>query len=182
GCRKIFMDEDVPYPLGREDIGSREDLVEAIAQMRIIKPSTRQVMVKLNEGVSGDGNAVIDLTGLPAPDDSKEQAMLDERLRAMKFESQGVTFESYMKKLQERQGVVEERIMGEECRSPSVQLRVTPLGKVELLSTHDQLLGGPSGQSYLGGFFPAETAYAPLITREAAKIGKRLAKEGVIGR
>ena len=73
GCRKIFMDEDVPYPLGREDIGSREDLVEAIAQMRMSKPSIRQVMVKLNEGVSGDGNAVIDLTGLPAPGDSKRK-------------------------------------------------------------------------------------------------------------
>ena len=182
GCRKIFMDEDVPYPLGREDIGSREDLVEAIAQMRMIKPSIRHVMVKLNEGVSGDGNAVIDLTGLPAPGDSKEQATLDRRLRAMKFESQGATYDSYIKKLQERQGVVEERIMGEEFRSPSVQLRVTPLGKVELLSTHDQLLGGPSGQSYLGCVFPADTAYAGLITREAAKVGRRLAKEGVIGR
>ncbi len=29
------------------------------------KPSMEQVMVKLNEGVSGEGNAVIDLTGLP---------------------------------------------------------------------------------------------------------------------
>ena len=35
--------------------------------------------------------------------------------------------------------------MGEEFRSLSVQLRVTPLGKVELLSTHDQL-GGLTGQ------------------------------------
>ena len=196
GCRKIFMDEDVPYPLGREDIGSKEDLVDAIAQMRMTKPSIRQVMVKLNEGVSGEGNAVIDLTGLPRAsaeatadrpvagggDPGRDKAMLDERLRAMKFESQGATYESYMKKLQERKGVVEERIMGEEFRSPSVQLRVTPLGKVELLSTHDQLLGGPTGQSYLGCVFPADTAYAPLITREAAKVGRRLAKEGVIGR
>src|SRR5206468_4258314 len=66
GCRKIFMDENVPYPLGHEDIGSKEDLVEAIAQMRMTKPSIRQVMVKLNEGVSGEGNAVVDLTGLPS--------------------------------------------------------------------------------------------------------------------
>src|SRR6187401_404315 len=65
GCRKIFMDEDVPYPLGREDIGSTQDLGNAIAQMRVTKPSIRQVMVKLNEGVSGEGNAVIDLSGLP---------------------------------------------------------------------------------------------------------------------
>ncbi len=182
GCRKIFMDEDVPYPLGREDIGSKEDLVDAIAQMRRTKPSIKQVMVKLNEGVSGEGNAVIDLMGLPAPGDSKEISMLDDRLRAMTFESQGATYESYMKKLRERKGVVEERIVGEEFRSPSVQLRVTPLGKVELLSTHDQLLGGPTGQSYLGCVFPGDTAYASLITNEAAKVGRRLAKEGVIGR
>src|ERR1041385_2835800 len=154
GCRKIFMEENVPHPLGHEDIGGEEDLLSAITQMRARKPSIKQVMVKLNEGVSGEGNAIIDLGELPTPGDSKEQAMLDERLRSMQFELQGVTYDSYMKKLQERKGVVEERIMGEEFRSPSVQLSVTPLGKVELLSTHDQLLGGPSGQSYLGCVFP----------------------------
>ena len=182
GCRRIFMEENVPHPVGRENIGSKEELVDAIVQLRAMKPSLKQVMVKLNEGVSGEGNAVIDLTGLPSAGDSKERAMLGERLRSMQFESHGVTYESYMKKLQERQGVVEDRIIGEEFRSPSVQLRITPLGKVELLSTHDQLLGGPSGQSYLGCLFPADTAYAGLITQEAAKVGRRLAKEGVIGR
>ena len=179
GCRRIFSEEHVPHPLGRENIGSKEELFNAIVDMRVAKPCIEQVMVKLDEGVSGEGNAVIDLRGLPS---LFVKSMLEDRLRAMKFELQGATYESYMKKLQERKGVVEERIMGEEFRSPSVQLRVTPLGKVELLSTHDQLLGGPSGQSYLGCVFPADTAYAPLITREAEKVGKRLAKEGVIGR
>jgi hypothetical protein len=61
-------------------------------------------------------------------------------------------------------------------------MRVTPLGALEILSTHDQLLGGPSGQSYLGCRFPADPAYATTITREAARIGERLAREGVIGR
>src|SRR5437773_10768183 len=213
GCRKIFMEENVPHPLGYENLVSKEDLIEAIAQMRARKPSIKQVLVKLNEGVSGEGNAIVDLTGLPPvagigssavasakADDAgdkdastrpgspipatttKQRALLEERLRAMRFELEGVTYESYMKKLQERKGVVEERIMGEEFRSPSVQLRITPLGKVELLSTHDQLLGGPSGQSYIGCRFPADPSYAPQITAEAAKIGARLAKEGVIGR
>src|SRR5882724_6668354 len=215
GCRKIFVEENVPHPLGYENLGSKEDLIEAIAQMRAKKPSIKQVLVKLNEGVSGEGNAVIDLTGLPTSfakatadrpvagigdaghrnasagpgssipattDSGRARAMLEERLRAMQFELKGITYESYMNKLQERKGVVEERIMGEEFRSPSVQLRITPLGVVELLSTHDQLLGGPSGQSYLGCVFPADTGYAALITREAAKVGRRLAKEGVIGR
>jgi hypothetical protein len=179
GCRRIFIEEDVPHPLGRENIGSDEELISAIVDMRVAKPSIEQVMVKLNEGVSGEGNAVIDLRGLPS---LFVKATLEEHIHAMKFELPGVTYDSYMKKLGERKGVVEERVIGEEFRSPSVQLRITPLGKVELLSTHDQLLGGPTGQSYLGCVFPADTAYAPLITREAQKIGKRLAKEGVIGR
>src|SRR5882724_2090153 len=182
GCRKIFMEEDVPHPLGHENLGSKEEVIEAIMQMRARKPSIKQVLVKLNEGVSGEGNALVDLKGLPSPGDAKEPAAIDERLKRMQFELKETAYDGYMKKLGERKGIVEERIMGDEFRSPSVQLRITPLGAVELLSTHDQLLGGPSGQSYLGCAFPADTGYAGLITREAAKIGKRLAKEGVIGR
>src|SRR5438034_6875173 len=65
GCRRIFMEENVPHPVGRENIGSKEELADAIVELRAMKPSLKQVMVKLNEGVSGEGNAVIDLTGLP---------------------------------------------------------------------------------------------------------------------
>src|SRR5947199_1628082 len=65
GCRKIFMEENVPQPLGYEDLGSKEEVIKAIAQMRVKKPSIQQVLVKLNEGVSGEGNAIIDLTGHP---------------------------------------------------------------------------------------------------------------------
>jgi hypothetical protein len=35
---------------------------------------------------------------------------------------------------------------------------------------------------YLGCRFPASPDYAPAIMREAAKVGRRLAREGVIGR
>src|SRR5256884_3459945 len=65
GCRKIFLEATVPHPLGYENLGGKEDPIEAIAQMRAKKPSVEQVMVKLNEGVSGEGNAVIDLKRLP---------------------------------------------------------------------------------------------------------------------
>jgi hypothetical protein len=51
-----------------------------------------------------------------------------------------------------------------------------------MLSTHDQLLGGPSGQSYLGARFPANQAYSWMIMKEALKIGTRLASEGIVGR
>ena len=99
-------------------------------------------MVKLNEGVSGAGNAEVDLTGLPAVGDDTERAALRDRVMAMTLESRRPDLTMFLDRLTRRAGIVEERITGEELRSPSVQLRVTPLGDVELLSTHDQILGG----------------------------------------
>src|SRR6184192_4409710 len=48
GCRKIFMEENVPHPVGRENIGSKEELADAIVELRVMKPSLNQLMVKLN--------------------------------------------------------------------------------------------------------------------------------------
>ena len=105
-----------------------------------------------------------------------------QRLRDMELESKNTPFDVYVAKFAEGAGIVEERITGTELESPSVQLRVLPGGKVELLSTHDQLLGGASGQSYLGCVFPAAPEYARLITRDAELIGQQLAREGALGR
>jgi hypothetical protein len=182
GSRRIFAEEAVPYPLGVENLSSVDDVVRAIAAMRAQKPQLRQVLVKLNEGVSGEGNALVELQDLPPAGAATEAASISERLQSMTFEMTGTTYEAYVRKLNERGGIVEERIAGREFRSPSAQLRVTPLGQVERLSTHDQVLGGASGQTYLGCRFPADAAYAAAIMREAAKVGARLAREGVVGR
>jgi hypothetical protein len=168
--------------MGSEDLHSADDVVAALRRVRLARPSIRSAMVKHNEGVSGQGNAVVSMTGLPPAGSPGEAAALAERLRAMKLEAHGQTYDRYMAKLAELGGIVEERVIGDEIRSPSVQLRITPLGKLELLSTHDQVLGGPSGQSYLGCRFPADPGYAAAITREAEKVGHELVKEGVLGR
>ena len=182
GCRRIFAEEGVAHPQGIENLSNIEDVLSALIEMRAKKPEMRQALVKLNEGVSGEGNALINLEGLPAPGHPSESDSARARIKDMRFELPEITYDSYIAKLQERGGIVEERIIGEEFRSPSAQLRVTPFGEVELLSTHDQVLGGPSGQSFLGCRFPADTAYASTIMREATKVGNRLAREGVIGR
>jgi PGM1 C-terminal domain len=182
GCRRLFAELGVRHPLGAEALAGIADAVEALRRLRAERPEMAKAIVKLNEGVSGEGNASVDLRGLPAPGADGEGAALEERVRAMAFESPQIRFDSYAEDLVERGGIVEERIYGEEVRSPSVQMRVTPLGTLEVLSTHDQLLGGPSGQSYLGCRFPADPSYAAAITCEAVKVGERLAEEGVIGR
>jgi hypothetical protein len=180
GARRIFAEEGVTHPLGIENLRSADDLVRALAEMRGRKPSLSKVVVKLNEGVSGEGNAHLDVALLGAR--ASDRPALEEHLATLRFESAEMTLETFLAKLAERGGVVEERIAGSDFCSPSAQLRVTPLGQVEALSTHDQLLGGPSGQSYLGCSFPASTAYGPAIMREALKVGHRLAREGVLGR
>ena len=182
GCRRLFAETGVAHPLGYEDVRDVEGVVDALARMRAAKPAVTSAIVKLNEGVAGRGNAVVDLRELPAPGGDDERTALARRVEGMAFEHQDTRLPWYFGQLTQDGGIVEERVGGIELRSPSVQLRVTPLGDVELLSTHDQLLGGPSGQTYLGCRFPADFGYAREITREAAKIGARLAQEGVLGR
>ena len=182
GCRRLFAEVGVPHPLGAENLHSLDEIGDALVGLRRARPSMGSAIVKLNEGVSGAGNAVVTLSGLPAPGSPDEMAEVMKRVRGMELESQTTPFEVYAAKFAERGGIVEERIVGQELQSPSVQLRVLPGGEVELLSTHDQLLGGPSGQQYLGCVFPAAPAYARLITKHAEQIGQRLAREGALGR
>ena len=182
GCRRLFARAGVRYPAGFEDLHSSADLEQALVSLRAQRPEATGAMVKLNEGVSGSGNALVDLVGLPAPGSPEEADAVAARVRDMKLESTKVEVGAYLAKLGERGGIVEERIAGDELRSPSVQMRETPLGEVEVLSTHDQVLGGPSGQSYLGCSFPADAEYSGLITTDARRIGELLAREGVLGR
>jgi hypothetical protein len=179
GCRRIFAEEGVLHPLGYENLQGERDLLQAIQAMLQRKPGISRVIVKLNDGVSGFGNAVIDLSGMSSPFEGEG---ILQRIHAMRFELPDVTYAWYRSKLEQQGGIVEELIKSAEVRSPSAQLRLTPLGEVEQLSTHDQILGGPSGQSYLGARFPAHPEYATQIMREARKIGERFAREGIVGR
>ena len=182
GGRQIFEDEGVAHPLGEENLDSEAALISAIARLRARKPEIKKMIVKLNEGVAGLGNAVVDLSALDEPGAAAEEAGIAGCLRAMLFEDSAATHEAYMEAWRADGGIVEELVEGAQVQSPSVQMRNTPLGEVQLLSTHDQILGGPSGQSFVGASFPANPEYSGLITRDALKIGQRLAREGVIGR
>jgi hypothetical protein len=181
GCRRLFEEVGVAHPLGAEDLHSLDEVVDATVAMRAQRPTMTHVIVKLDEGVSGQGNALVDLTGLPGSGSPSERDAVLQRVRGLQLEAPDVPVDVYVAKLAEG-GIVEERIAGGEVRSPSVQLRVVPGGKVEVLSTHDQLLGGASGQSYLGCVFPADPAYARAITTPAEAIGRRLAELGAVGR
>jgi hypothetical protein len=182
GCRRMFEELEVNCPVGAEDLHSVDRIVAAIQSMRVRRPSLTQAIVKLNEGVSGAGNALVDLTGLPKIGAEGESVAIAERVMAMQLEAENLALEVYLSAFERLGGIVEERITGVELTSPSVQMRALPDGSVELLSTHDQLLGGRSGQKYLGCVFPADPAYAAAIAEPAMVIGRYLARLGVLGR
>lgn len=170
--RRIFADEGVPLPLGVEDVRTRADLRDALRLLREARPGLAHAVVKLDQAAGGLGNASIPL----AHDD------LDRAIDAIEPEDGDATAEAFLAELEAQGGVVEERLAGVEVRSPSVQLRASPAGDVEVLSTHDQVLGGPSGLSFVGSRLPADRAYVREITAQAERVGRRLAREGVLGR
>jgi hypothetical protein len=140
------------------------------------------LVIKLDHAVSGEGNAIVDLEGLPVPGTRGEAALIQQRLERLAPDAGGVSPAAYLRKLGTQGGVVEERLTGRKVRSPSVQLELTPTGDVALLSTHDQILHGRCGQQFAGCRFPADQAYAPIISALAHLVAEKLVDAGVIGR
>ena len=161
--RRVFREADVPIPVGVEDVTSIGGVRDAIESIRSSRVGAAAVIVKLDDSGSGDGNVILDLR---EPD-------LDSALRSLP--------EWYVRDLADG-GVVEERVAGTRFSSPSAQLDLLPTGEVVVLATHEQVLGGASGQVYMGCRFPADGAYAAGLASHAAAVGDVLASRGVLGR
>ena len=169
--RRLLTRAGVPVAVGREDVHTVDDVVAAIAAVRAARPTAPGVVIKHDNSGAGDGNVVVDLRqvgGGPAADEQ-----LRARVAALP--------DWYLRDLGAG-GVVEELIAGASFTSPSLQLDITPYGEVAVLSTHEQVLGGETGQVYVGCRFPADPAYAADLARYGHAIGERLAHRGVIGR
>ena len=176
GSRKAFREAEVPLPEGFEDLHTLHEISDALVELRARRPGIRRAVVKLDESFSGEGNA---LFRYPASD---AHAAYAESLRQVEFSVASETPESYFDKLAKMGGIVEEFIEAEEKHSPSAQLRIGPRGDVLLISTHDQILGGPSGQVFLGCRFPARDEYRLAIQEASLRIGQVLSAHGVVSR
>ncbi len=180
GGRKIFREAGVPMPDGIEDLTGEQDLVEALCELKGRNPALKRAVVKLDEGFSGEGNAMFSFNG--CPDGGRINGWVKDQLPKLACEAKDMKWDAFAAKFKEMKGVAEVFIEGAEKRSPSAQFRANPNGVLEILSTHDQVLGGPTGQVYLGCTFPADEAYGLAIQNEAVKAAEALKKRGVWGR
>jgi hypothetical protein len=181
GSREVFRQSGVPMPDGFEHLRDQDDLAGAVAELKHRQPTLRRAVIKLNDGFSGEGNALFSYEGAPADSDLTRwvRTGLPRRIR---FEARGETWERYQQKFAEMGGIVESFLEGEEIRSPSVQCRIDPLGNSCIISTHDQVLGGPSGQIFLGCSFPADEAYRRDVHEAGWRVSEVLKQRGVLGR
>ena len=139
GSRRVFDEEGVSHARGF-DVGGERDVLKALGELRSSNPALATAVLKLDRGVSGLGNALVDV----------DAALDSDSLGgALELEDTEVEDGDYLRALADQGGIVEERIEGEDLRSPSAQLRISPSGQVEILSTHDQVLGGPHGADVL---------------------------------
>lgn len=187
GCRKAFVRAGIPVAEGREDLRDARDVAQAMGEIWEARPQTRRMVVKLDDSFSGEGNALLDLAPLhevaPGRASSSERAAALERaLPSLRFEAKGLGWQEYDAQFRAMGGVCEAWIEGQGKRSPSVQLRINPAHQVQAISTHDQVLGGPSGQIFQGATFPADPSYRLEIQALGERVGRVLADDGVIGR
>jgi len=181
GGRKIFKAAGVCLPEGFEDLRTREDVIKALTTLKKNKPDLRKAVVKMNDGFSGEVNAIY-----PYPDftsDNLTEQNIDESIpHQLKILASDISEKIFFEKIYEMGGIVEEFVEGNIKTSPSVQCLINPLKQVEVLSTHDQILGGEDGQIFLGAIFPASQQYNVSLAEEGKKIAQTLAKRGVLGR
>ena len=177
GSRRVFAEAGVRHPAGVEALRDEDTVIGALADLAGRRPDIHRAVIKLDEGFSGEGNAVFTYPGA-----KRDPAALRVALGRLAWSSGSETYASYLRKFAAMGGIVEELIEAEEVRSPSVQMRIHPDGRSTLVSSHEQVLGGSTGQVYLGCTFPARDDYRTALQAEALKVGRTLSQKGVIGR
>ncbi len=188
GARKLFRQTGVPCPDGFEDLRCEEEVAQAIVELYLKKPHLKRVVVKINEGFSGEGNAVYPLEALAAfdPTPSSRRQAIDLVLRdlpqTLRLQAKNLTYSKFMEKFAQMEGIVEEFLEGVEKASPSVQTRLTPTGEAQIISTHDQIMGGADAQVFLGCRFPADPPFLPALHEGGLKVGHYLAQAGLVER
>jgi hypothetical protein len=176
GSRKVFREAGVDLPVGTEDLRTEHEVENALIDLCVKRHGLRRAVVKLNDSFSGEGNAIFRYP------EGIRRSDLQDSLRQLEFSVHTETPILFFEKLARMGGVVEEFIEAPEKFSPSAQIRVSPSGEVTLISTHDQILGGPTGQVFLGSSFPAHEDYRLQIHDCAHTIGQVLASYGVVSR
>jgi hypothetical protein len=176
GSRRVFREAGAACPLGAEDLGGPEEVADALLDLRARRPGLRRCVLKLNESLGGEGNAVV-----AVPDPCSREAAR-EAVRRLHLPPSARAPAGFFDQLARQGAVLEELLEGAGATSPSVQLRINPLGRTLVSSTHEQIVGGPTGLVFQGCRFPADDDYRLALQEAGLSISRVLAAKGVVSR
>lgn len=183
GNKTIFRRADIPMPEGVENLKSKEDIIFGVMNLWRQFPAQMKYMVKLDSGVSGEGNALLtldmDFSQFDRLSIKEKLDYIEARLNEMRFQQKDLDFAEFANRM-EAGGIIEVFLEGDNFYSPSSQGYIHPNLKVELLATHEQVLD-KSGMKFLGCRFPAPADIRDHIAEWTKEIGSELSQIGVIG-
>jgi hypothetical protein len=182
GSRKIFKKLGIPVPNGVEDLGNEDEIAAALYLLKKNNPALQKAVIKMNDGFSGEGNAIFYYNEIDATNEHANYVTRHKLPHYLKPVALNVSYEQYIQKFRTLGGTAEEFVEARYKKSPSVQCRINPIGHVDIISTHDQFLGGECDQVFLGSSFPASNEYHTEIAVMSKIIAEELQAQGVLGR
>lgn len=200
GSRSIFKLLGIPCADGTyKEEKDLDCLYKSIWKVLRRNPRATKGVVKLADGFSGMGNAVLDLTRVQERVQTMHRYITDyppdkelKRLTKLAFENgifhrrtwddyreeipvMGCIFELFID-VDEEHGAPKPTRRKQGVASPSVQGVIDEKGFVSILSTHEQVL---DEQVYLGCEFPCKSDYRLQLLEYGKKVGDFLASAGV---
>ena len=159
-----------------------DELIQNIIQLKLKYPNQKKVVIKLNEGVSGGGNAILCLpdTDFATTAETERVEIVRNNLEHLEFMVTCENWESFSEKILHTGAIVELWIEAKDLTSPSAQGIIKEDGTVQILSTHEQIL--ERSNTYLGCSFPANVNYSKQIEHYSFLAGEVLSKKGARGR
>ena len=187
GSRSLFAGLGIHHPEGSSGLVYMGDVARALVKLARSRPMLPKAVLKHNFSISGLGNAMVDMSELQAKVANGEDTDEEELGRWVVDRIEGWTelvnddddWSGYWERFQAHGGALEECIEGTPC---SVQVRIDLDGSVEVIGTHEELVGGQDHQRYIGCKFPARPFLASPMISAGQKLGEWMAQEGVVGR
>ncbi|KAJ3210059.1 hypothetical protein HK099_008361 [Clydaea vesicula] len=185
--RTIFRHLSIPHPDGTYE--AEFDLNRLFERILCIleknSTSTRGV-IKLDESFAGKGNVIIELKETQKVLNSSKK---NNQTRRLALKQLKLAYKNSIKDCDgftdnvKRLGAIFELFnetkhsnnSGKFQTSPSVQVLIRD-GKVEVLSTHEQIL---NGHTYIGCSFPCLQIYREVLETAGEKVGKFLMEKGI---
>lgn len=166
GFRKLAKKIGIPIVRGYENQTEPQKILEKV---NLIHKRSNKCVVRLDEGVSGVGNLILDKSEFKKLTSRERERVISTHLEKIpqRIPTSGCTVEEWVENV---------------TSSPSLQFEVNPNGEIILLSTHDQILEGPE-KWYTGCSYPSRNLGLSRIKiiNQCFNFMDKLSKEGFQG-